>query len=197
MVPFDLEHLIERMGGRETARARLDKVFEKLNAGASQPYAWMGNEPGAGLPWIYLSLGQPWKTQESTHRILGTLFNDTPHGLPGNDDMGQMSSWYVWTALGLYPENPAVRILDIGSPLFPHITVHPKRGPQLTIDAPGATAALTYVQNLSVNGKTREKPWIELPEKDRVKLTFHLGAKPNREWGSSPASAPPSYAPAQ
>jgi predicted alpha-1,2-mannosidase len=197
MVPFDLGRLVEKIGGRGQAAARLDKLFEKLNAGASQPYAWMGNEPGAGLPWIYLSLGEPWKTQELTHRILSTLFNDTSGGLPGNDDMGQMSAWYVWTAMGIYPDNPAVRILDIGSPLFPHIVVHPKHGPQLIIDAPGASSSIPYVESLTINGLTTDRPWLELPSTGSVLLAFHLAAEPNKGWGSTPGSAPPSYAPSR
>lgn len=197
MVPFDLEHLVQRMGGREQASKRLDELFQKLNAGASQPYAWMGNEPGAGTPWVYLSLGEPWKTQEVTRRILGTLFNDTPQGLPGNDDMGQMSAWYVWTAMGLYPQYPAIRILDVGSPLFPRVVIHPKDGPKLVIEAPGASSSTPYVQSLKINGRDSERSWFELPRNGRVSLTFRMQAEPSRVWGSEPANAPPSFAPSR
>ena len=85
--------------------------------GPDEPYLWAGNEPTFGVPWLYNYVGQPWKTQLTVDRVRG-LFGPTPDGEPGNDDLGAMSSWYVWAALGLYPSTPGVAILNVNAPLF-------------------------------------------------------------------------------
>ena len=103
--------------------AKLDTFFTQLNAGRKQPYDWAGDEPSLGIPWEYDYAGAPWRTQEVVRRIATTLYGPTPDGEPGNDDLGAMSSWYVWAALGLYPETPGRGELVLGSPLFPHVTV--------------------------------------------------------------------------
>ncbi|HEY2553970.1 MAG TPA: GH92 family glycosyl hydrolase, partial [Candidatus Cybelea sp.] len=113
MVPQDLRDLAAAMGGVRPATAKLDAFFTELDAGQDKPYAWLGNEPSLGAPWVYLSLGEPWRAQEIVRRALTTLYADTPAGLPGNDDLGTMSAWYLWCAIGLYPQNPAVRYLDV------------------------------------------------------------------------------------
>uniref|UniRef100_E6PGX8 Alpha-1,2-mannosidase n=1 Tax=mine drainage metagenome TaxID=410659 RepID=E6PGX8_9ZZZZ len=196
MVPQDLRDLFRGMGGRAAARKRLDTFFTHLNAGQSAPYAWLGNEPSIGSPWAYLSAGAPWREERVIRAAMTRLWGDRPDGLPGNDDLGTMSAWYVWSALGLYPQNPAERYLDIGAPLFTHAVITPSHGPVLTIDAPQAGADAPYVQRVSVNGRVWNRPWIALPQAGTLHLSFALGARPNRSWGSARADAPPSYAPA-
>ncbi len=193
MVPQDLHDLIAAMGGRAKARRRLNTFFSRLNAGQAAPYAWLGNEPSLGSPWVYLSAGAPWRTQKVVRRAIDTLYSDTPAGLPGNDDLGTMSAWYVWSAIGLYPQIPAVRGLDVGSPLFSHITVISPAGPTIEIDAPGASAATPYVHALSVDGRPTQRPWLELPLAGTVRLHFTLGSIPDRHWGSGAHDAPPSF----
>jgi len=115
-----------------------------------------------------------------------------PDGIPGNDDLGEMSSWYVWSALGLYPEIPGRAELVLASPLFAHAVVRRDAG-DITIDAPGAPANF-YVHGLAVNGKPSQKPW--LPESFVAhggRLEFSLAAEPDRAWGSAQADAPPSF----
>jgi predicted alpha-1,2-mannosidase len=108
MVPQDLKGLIQGLGGDQAAAARLDTFFSQLNAGPNAPYEWAGNEPSLDTPWTYDSVGEPWKTQQVVQEIASQLYSLTPGGEPGNDDLGAMSSWYVWASLGVYPQTPGV-----------------------------------------------------------------------------------------
>jgi predicted alpha-1,2-mannosidase len=194
MVPQDLNDLIEGIGGAAAASAKLDLFFTKLDAGQNEPYAWLGNEPSLGSPWVYLSIGEPWRSQEIVRSALLSLYGNSPAGLPGNDDLGTMSAWYVWCALGLYPQNPAVRRLVIGSPLFTRAVISSPDGPTITIDARNAADDAPYVQSLKVNAVPSERTWIDVPLRGNVALSFTLGAAPDKSWGSAPGDAPPSYA---
>ncbi|MGZ3498146.1 MAG: GH92 family glycosyl hydrolase [Vulcanimicrobiaceae bacterium] len=194
MVPQDLHDLIRGMGGKAAAIKQLDTFFSQLNADQDKPYAWLGNEPSLGSPWVYLSAGQPWREQQIVRQVMTTLYADTPEGIPGNDDLGTMSAWYVWCAMGLYPQNPSVRGFDIGAPLFTHVVVRAPNGPTIRIDAPQASDGIPYVQSLQVNGKAAQRTWIALPEHGTLHLAFALGASPNTNWGTAPQDAPPSYA---
>lgn len=194
MVPQDLRDLVAGMGGAAQAQRRLDTFFTQLNAGQNLPYAWLGNEPSLGSPWVYLSAGAPWRTEKVVREALLTLYGDSPVGLPGNDDLGEMSAWYVWCAVGLYPQNPAVRYLDIGSPLFTHIVVSSPNGPTITIDAPNASDDAPYVQSLSINGRQTQQTYVDLPMRGKVNLAFTLASSPNEQWGTAPDDAPPSFA---
>ncbi len=196
MVPFNLKGLAEEMGGRAIATARLDSFFIKLNVGAGGKdgwMAWMGNEPCLLTPWIYCFLGRPYKTELTVRRVMTQLFSDKPDAYPGNDDLGEMSSWYVWGALGMYPEIPGTDILVLGSPLFPKIVLHLKNG-TFEIDAANAGEKAPYVQTLSVNGKRTERPWIRFSQiSNGGSMNYELGASPDKNWGASPEDAPPSY----
>ena len=195
MVPQDLAALIRGLGGRRATIRRLNSYFTHLNIGQSEPYAWLGNEPSIGDPWVYLSALAPWRTQAVIRKAITTLYLPTPAGLPGNDDLGTMSAWYVWSAMGLYPQNPSLRILDIGSPLFSYIRLDSPGGPRLIIRAHGAADAHPYVHALTLDGRPDPRTWLPLPMKGTVRLTFRLGGKPDRSWGSAPGDAPPSFAP--
>src|SRR5207244_9782502 len=94
----------------------------------SSPHAFLGNEPNSNAPWLYDWVGQPWKTQEIMRRAILGLFKSSAGGYPGNDDLGQMSAWYVFGALGLYPAVPGTDVLALGSPLFRRATVHLRGG---------------------------------------------------------------------
>ena len=193
MVPQDLRDLIAAMGGRSAVRRRLDTFFSQLNAGQSAPYAWLGNEPSLGSPWVYLSAGAPWRADEVVRTAINTLYNDTPAGIPGNDDLGTMSAWYVWSAIGLYPQIPAVRGLAVGSPLFPRITLSSPGGLRLQIEAPRAASNRPYVHGLSIDGRATQHTWIDLPERGTVRLAFTLGRTPDVLWGAGAHDAPPSF----
>ncbi len=196
MVPFNLNGLAEKMGGRRIATARLDSFFTKLNVGDGGKdgwMAWMGNEPCLETPWIYCFLGRPYKTQETVRRVMTTLFSDRPDAYPGNDDLGEMSSWYVWGAMGMYPEIPGDNVLVLGSPLFRKIVLHLKRG-EVKISARGASENAPYVRSLIVNGRGTDKPWIRFKDISHGgSLGFDLSSSPDKQWGRPPDDSPPSY----
>ena len=124
MVPYNMRALIDLMGGNAKVVDRLDKFFTELNAGDNKPYFWIGNEPVFAVPWAYDFAGAPWGAQSVTRRVELELFTPQPDGEPGNDDLGAMSAWYVFAALGAYPAIPGVGGLAFNSPLFPSATIH-------------------------------------------------------------------------
>ncbi len=222
MVPFDLRGLIDAMGGNAQANRRLDAFFHRadgagagngVNAGnggnSGDGGAWaltglggthaeMDNEPSIGAPWIYLYSGKPYRTQETVRQVLDQLWSDLPYGIPGNDDLGEMSSWYVWSAMGMYPGIPGRAELLLASPLFPHVVVRRASGPVLTLDAPraGTGAGAPYVRRLRVDGTASSRPW--LPESFIARggrLDFDLADAPDVAWGSAAGDAPPSFPP--
>jgi putative alpha-1,2-mannosidase len=142
---------------------------------------------------MYLFAGRPDKTQATVREALNTLWTDRPHGIPGNDDLGAMSSWYVWAALGLYPGLPGGAELLLGSPLFPHAVVHRANGPVLRIGASEAGATSPFVEALRVDGEPWTRPWLtESFVTDGGELLFDLSSMPNRSWGTAPEDTPPS-----
>jgi predicted alpha-1,2-mannosidase len=193
MVNHNLHDLIERIGGKEKAVARLDRFFTKLNAGMRSEYAYMGNEPCEGIPWIYNFAGAPANGQKVIRRIQTELFTDRPSGLPGNDDAGSLSSWYVFSALGFYPMIPGVGGLAVSSPLFPKATIHLQNGAKLEIVGQSASVENCYVQKVELNGKTWDSswiPWAALSAGGTVNFT--LGNKPS-SWGQAASQIPPSF----
>jgi predicted alpha-1,2-mannosidase len=193
MVPQDLRDLVRGMGGPVAANKQLDTFFSMLDAGQDKPYAWLGNEPSIGSPWVYLSTGAPWKAQGVIRDAMTQLWGDTPDGLPGNDDLGTMSAWYVWCAIGLYPQNPASGVLDIGAPLFSHIDIKAPGMAGITIGAPAASTANAFIQSVSVDGRPWARSWITYAVARPTRIDFTLGSTPNSAWAAAPADAPPSY----
>src|SRR5207248_1029792 len=134
------------------------------------------------------------RPRTSCGAILG-LFNATPGGYPGNDDLGQMSAWYVFGALGFYPAVPGTGVLALGSPLFPKATLH-LAGGDVVINAPHASRKARYVRELTLNGAARSRPWMPLSAiAHGGTLDFDLIGHPDTRCGSSPAVAPPSFGP--
>ncbi len=196
MVPFDLAGLTAAIGGDRQAARRLDGFFTQLNAGPNSTYAFLGNEPTLETPWEYDWLGRPYETQAVVRRALETLYAPAPGGWPGNDDMGEMSSWWVLGALGLYPEIPGEPVLALASPLFGRTTVKLGAG-TLRIDAAGANDRRPYVQSLKLDGRAYRRPWLSFAQiAHGAKLRYGLGGRPRPGWGSSAAAAPPSFGPA-
>jgi predicted alpha-1,2-mannosidase len=194
MVPQNLSALIAGMGGDAAARARLDSFFTQLDAGPNAPYDWQGNEPNFDVPWVYDSAGAPWETQSTVRRIMTDLYQPIPGGEPGNDDLGAMSSWYVWAAMGLYPQTPGVPMLVLGSPLFDRITIDAGHGRTIQVDAPGAGDANQYVHGLRVDGRSTTHTWLTLADRPGVtRLDFTLGSTPDTSWGTAAGDAPPSF----
>lgn len=195
-VPHDIAGLVTALGGRDKTAERLDRFTSAINAGPEEPYLWAGNEPGFGVPWLYNYLGQPWKTQRLVDRVRGSLFGPSPDGEPGNDDLGAMSSWYVWAALGLYPSTPGTSILTVNTPLFDRAEIAVPGGRAIRVSAPGASGRhrLRYIAGLSIDGKTSEQ--TALPDSIVVTggdLEFTLADRPDTRWGSAEHCAPPSF----
>ncbi|HEX3671457.1 MAG TPA: GH92 family glycosyl hydrolase [Candidatus Cybelea sp.] len=194
MIPQDLRDLVAAMGGTTATVAKLDEFFTQLDAGQDKPYAWLGNEPSLGAPWVYLTAGEPWRAQSIVRQALTTLYGDRPDGLPGNDDLGTMSAWYIWCAIGLYPQNPAVRYFDFGTPLFTAVTVRAPGGPTIEISSPRSSDDNAYVEALRVNGHPSNASWFALPAHGSVRLDVSAGAQANVRWASGSSDAPPSFA---
>ncbi|MCV7198463.1 GH92 family glycosyl hydrolase [Mycobacterium angelicum] len=194
-VPHNVAGLVTALGGRAAAAERLDRFTKKLNVGPNEPYLWAGNEPGFGVPWLYNYLGQPWKTQRTVDRVRG-LFGPYPDGEPGNDDLGALSSWYVWAALGMYPIIPGTSILSVSTPLFERAVITLPAGRSIRISAPGASAPIRmkYIKSLSVDGRPTDHTF--LPEsiiRTGGDLSYVLSGRPNKDWGAAESSAPPSF----
>ncbi len=198
MVPFNVQGLFEQMGGRDAAVARLDRFFYDEKGApavtkAGPLHAELDNEPSIETPWLYDFAGQPWKTQQLVRQVLNILWVNKPNGIPGNDDLGEMSSWAVFASMGLYPEIPGRAELVLGSPLFTKVTVH-RAGGDVRISAPKASAAAFYVKGVKVDGKASSRTW--LPESFALKggrLEFDLVAAPDMSWGVGKGDEPPSF----
>lgn len=184
-VPHDVAGLIEAMGGRETFVARLDRLF-------AEGRYWHGNEPSHHIAYLYDYAGAPWRTQEEVRRVLDTKYGLGPAGLEGNDDAGQMSAWYVFSAIGFYPVCPGSAEYAIGSPLFEEASVAVAPGVTFTVRAHGVSAANRYVQSAALNGAAHPRPWLGHDDIARGGvLELVMGPAPNKAWGARPEDAPP------
>jgi predicted alpha-1,2-mannosidase len=190
MVPHDMADLLAAIGAANREIRKLDRFFSKLDAGPRAPNAWLGNEPSFSAPFAYLWLGAPSHTQAVVRRALATLFTSQPDGLPGNDDLGAISSWYLWAALGLYPVIPGVAGFAVVSPLFPRATITLGTGKQITIVASGAGP---YTRGLTLDGAPYDAAWLPLARLAAgARLRFTLSPTPSG-WASRPQAAPPSF----
>lgn len=203
----DFAGLIERMGGDGSADQRLDLFF---NFPASQaPLVWPtlqnqitafgvayygnqfapGNEHDLQAPYVYHYSGAPWKSQ-AVARAAASIYTPTANGLPGNDDLGALSGWLLWTMMGLYPINPGTPLYVVGSPHFDKVTMK-RPGGDLVIESPGASPINRFVTAAQLNGASLGNSWLVLPrEATTVQLT--TSPIPDMGWGAAVASRPPS-----
>jgi predicted alpha-1,2-mannosidase len=199
MVPQNVRGLFSAIGGNDKVIRRLDTFLSEDNVGPNRPYYWAGNEVNMLVPWLYNYAGAPYKTQETVRRLLTTVYSNTPGGEPGNDDLGALSSWYVWSAIGLYPTTPGTDTLAVSSPLFSTVRLN-LSGSRVEISAPGASSK-GYVQALSINGRPSERAWLSgdlLTGRDArgdsvTTIKYTLSEQPNRSWGAGKNDQPPSY----
>lgn len=193
--PQDVSGLMRLMGGKDKFVAKLDALFnaDSLTTGREQAditgligqYAH-GNEPSHHMAYLYTFAGQPWKTQQTVRRIMDTLYWDKPDGLCGNEDCGQMSAWFIFSALGFYPVTPAQDIYIMGTPLFPEATIDTGNGKSFTVIANNVSDVNFYIQSAALNGKPWPYPWLK--HKDIVSggtLLLEMGPEPNNAWGSA------------
>ncbi|MEV6012764.1 GH92 family glycosyl hydrolase [Streptomyces sp. NPDC051976] len=189
MVPYDFADLINDMGGRQTAVQRLDHHFTQVNAGQSLPYYYIGNEPEHGVPWAYNYARDPAGTSDAVRKVMNESFTTGAGGLPGNDDLGATSAWYVWAALGMYPATPGADTLAIHGPQFPSVVLQ-RPGGDITINSTGSG---TYVQSLKVGSVATSHNYLRYPDLAAgATLDFTMGTSPS-SWGTGASDVPPSF----
>ena len=191
-VAHDIDGLIELTGGEARFAERLDSMFtyettdkSKLpifSTGMIGQYAH-GNEPGHHVIYLYNRVKQPWKTQQYATQVMHTLYKNTPDGICGNEDCGQMSSWYVFSAMGFYPVNPISGQYEIGSPIFPEVKMYLANGKTFVVRAENVSDENIYIQSVTVNGQPYNKSYIThemIMQGDTIH--FVMGNKPGPVW---------------
>ncbi|WP_031427501.1 GH92 family glycosyl hydrolase [Flavimarina sp. Hel_I_48] len=192
-VPHAPDSLIKLMGGNEAFVAKLEQLFAESSeisgdeaspdiSGLIGQYAH-GNEPSHHIAYLFNKAGAPWRTQYWVHEILKTQYDTTPNGLSGNEDAGQMSAWYVFSSMGLYPMNPASTTYEIGSPIFEKTTLNLPNGNTFTIEAKDVSDTNFYIQSATLNGK--EFNQTKIPHSEILNggtLTLVMGSEPNEAW---------------
>lgn len=196
LVPHDVDGLVGLFGSKEAFIQKLDSLFiakGDLGKDASPDISGLigqyahGNEPSHHIVYLYSYVGQPWKTAEKVRQILRELYTDQPAGLCGNEDVGQMSAWYVLSALGLYQVEPAGGKYIIGSPVIDEATIQVGNGKTFRVVAHNNSAANLYVQSAKLNGVAHSSVSIDF--KDITAggaLELEMGPAPSQEWGVSP-----------
>ncbi|MFF5188419.1 GH92 family glycosyl hydrolase [Streptomyces sp. NPDC000345] len=199
MVQHNPGGLFAAMGGREQALARLDAFFHDADGdwaftGSGGDKSELDNEPSINVPYLYDYAGAPYRTQETVRAAMSRLWSTQPGGIPGNDDLGAMSAWYVFSALGMYPQVPSRAELVLASPLFPRIEIDRPHGGDISVRARGAGAGTPYIRSLKVDGRASDRPWLPASfVRDGGRLDYTLSGTPDKAWGSDPSDAPPSF----
>ncbi len=193
-VLHDVDNFIKMHGGKANFLKRLEQLFVESSeitgenvsvdiSGLIGQYAH-GNEPSHHIPYLFNFAEQPWRTQYWVREILKSQYNATPEGLSGNEDCGQMSAWYVFGAMGLYPFNPASGNYQIASPIFEKTTLSLANGKQFTIIAENTSNMNRYIQSATLNGKSFNQTHISHATiLQGGELKFVMGATPNKNWG--------------
>jgi predicted alpha-1,2-mannosidase len=196
-VQHDIDGLINLLGGKQKAEARLDQLFREPLGVAKQDYLFnapdatgqvgqyiMGNEPSFHIPYLYNYFGAPWKTQKRIRFLLDVWFKDNIFGIPGDEDGGGMSAFVVFSSLGFYPVTPGLPVYNIGSPVFEKSTIKLPNNRTFTIIAKGASTTNKYIQKAYLNGKEIFKPFFTHTELlNGGTLELIMASKPNKEWG--------------
>ncbi|MFC8452454.1 lectin [Kitasatospora sp. NPDC057223] len=193
-VPHNIRGLADAMGGNSKYVAYLDSVLSDFH-GSGGSHADLGNEPSIELPWEYDYVGQPWKTQKLVRQVQDQLWpNSAADWGVGNDDLGTMSAWYVWSAMGFYPETPGTADLALGSPLFTSVDVTLGGGGHIVVNAPAAADNAPYVQSATLNGATWNNAYLPASfATGGGTLNLALGTSANTGWATAASAAPPSY----
>ena len=207
---WDVQHniadLINLMGGREQFVESLDQTFaEPLGKGKWSFFMQlpdqtgnvgqftMANEPSLHIPYLYNYAGQPWKTQKRIRQLLKTWFRNDVMGVPGDEDGGGLTSFVVYSCMGLYPVTPGFPAYNIGSPIFSSTKIKLPNGKTFEVKALNASEENKYIQKASLNGVEWNKPWLS--HEDLMKggvLELVMGNHPNKQWGSDRSAVPPS-----
>ncbi|GGC16092.1 hypothetical protein GCM10011386_04860 [Parapedobacter defluvii] len=200
-VPHDVRGLAQLYGGNDGLNSKLDELFaapsemhgENISPDASGfigQYAH-GNEPSHHIAYMYSYIGEAWKTQERLHEIVDSMYHDRPDGYAGNEDVGQMSAWAVWSIAGLYPVNPASGEYVFGSPMADEVVFALPTNKTFTIRTLGSGTKNKYIQSVTLNGVPYENTYIRHEDLlNGGELVFKMGAKPNKRYGRKPESWP-------
>lgn len=199
-VPQDISGLIDLMGGKEIFSAKLDELFrvDSLKdyfvpsdmTGLIGQYAH-GNEPSHHVAYLYNYTGEAWKTQSRVRDIMKKMYTANRDGLCGNEDCGQMSAWYILSAIGIYSVTPGSNIFAIGSPLFDKITMNLENGKKFIIEAKNNSDKNLYVQSAMLNGKSYTKSFLNYTDiASGGVLQFEMSDSPNKKWGSGNGNEP-------
>ena len=191
-VQQDVDGLISLVGGKERFAQKLDSMFtynpsadEDLpifSTGMIGQYAH-GNEPSHHVIYLFNAIGQPWKTQKYAAEVMHELYKNTPAGLCGNEDCGQMSAWYVFSAMGFYPVDPISGKYEIGTPMYPEMKMHLANGKTFTILAPAVSKENIYIQSVKLDGKPYDKSYITHEQIMNGSIfEFEMGNKPGAVW---------------
>lgn len=194
-VPHDVNGLIKIMGGDKVFVNRLDELFtmyvpdkffaeteDVTREGMLGGYVH-GNEPSHHIPYLYMWTSQPWKTQLRVREVMNKMYRNHLDGLCGNDDCGQMSAWYIFSAMGFYPVCPASGQYVFGAPYLPENILHLQNGNTLTIKAPNVSDQNCYIQSVTLNGKQLHTAYITYEQiMAGGELVFTMGSKPNKKW---------------
>lgn len=211
----DPQGLIDLMGGREMFCHMLDSVFSVPPVFDESYYGQViheiremqimnmgnyahGNQPIQHMIYLYDYAGQPWKAQYWLRQVMDRMYNAQPDGYCGDEDNGQTSAWYVFSALGFYPVCPGTDQYVLGAPLFKQAVLHLENGKTVTIDAPANSKDNFYVGRLTVDGKDYEKNYLTHSQLlDGAQINFEMVAQPNKQRATAPEDAPYSYSRAQ
>jgi predicted alpha-1,2-mannosidase len=199
----DLHEYMKLFGGEKEFVRKLDELFDQSSdlppdappdiAGMVGQYAH-GNEPGHHVPYLYSYAGAAYKTQARVRFLLDKMHHNAPDGLAGNEDCGQMSAWYLMSALGFYAVDPVSGNYVFGSPLFDRASIQLGGGKQLTIETIGNGPEKPYIHSVSLNGKPYAKSWFRHADvANGGTFVLQMGAEPNPQFGAASDDRPPSY----
>ncbi|WP_455672244.1 GH92 family glycosyl hydrolase [Phocaeicola sp.] len=191
-VQQDVKGLMTLAGGKDRFAEKLDSMFTYIPAGTEElpifstgmigQYAH-GNEPSHHVIYLYNKVRQPWKTQKYAAQVMHELYFNAPAGLCGNEDCGQMSAWYVFSAMGFYPVNPVSGQYEIGTPLFPEMHMNLDNGKTFTVLAPAVSRENIYIQSVKVNGQPYDKSYLTHQQiMDGATVEFEMGPEPGNIW---------------
>ncbi len=207
----DVQGLIDLMGGRQNFVKKLDSVFtlppvfddsyyggviheiREMQIANMGQYAH-GNQPIQHMAYLYGFAGEPWKTQHWVRQTMDRMYRPTPDGYCGDEDNGQTSAWYVFSAMGFYPVCPGTDQYVLGAPLFPRMTLELENGRKVEIEAPNNSRENLYVRELRLNGKSHGRNWVgHFDLMKGAKLRFEMADKPNTTRGTQESAAPFSF----
>ncbi len=199
-VPHDIKGLYSAMGGKAVFEKKLDDLFAATSETTGRKQADVtgligqyahGNEPSHQISYLYNYINKPWKTQARVHEILKTMYQNAPDGLSGNEDCGQMSAWFIMSALGIYPVNPCGGDYVITTPMFPKVTIHLPNGRNLVISAKGVSDNDFLIQKATWQGQNYPKSHIShFQLLEGGELAFQTSNKPSTTWGIADADIP-------